>query len=920
MIIALYALMMLFSIIEFIVFSQISIKTTSKYMFLLFGLIIVCNMGYLSLALSSNLSEAILANKVTYFGGVFVPFLMFMTISSVCDFKVPPFLVFFMELISVFVIISVFTIGYSDVYYKSVDIRRAYGVTYLVKEYGPLHTVYTVALFGEIIGCFIVVIYSMKKKKCVSRRTTSTMMTGLIAGVLLYSLERAMHWKVDVMPIMYVIFELMLLAVLSRTHLYDVSAVVAELYDVYRQYAYITLDKENRFMGCNDLAKEVYPELTDVKVDSKDYVKEGDFYRDIVLWVEEFERVGLSAINREFDKKNRNFRGTVKSILKRDRRSAGYLVELEDITRQQEYIKLIRKYNNDLKTEIVEKTKAKNEADSANNAKSNFLANMSHEIRTPLNVVLGMDELIIEELKDESKNAEEKEKIIEEYAQNISSSGNLLLSIINDILDLSKIESGKMEIIEGPYHFAQVIKDIVVMFENKAQSKHLSFELEAEGSLPDEVRGDEMRVRQIIINLLNNAIKYTDKGSVKLTVSARKYSQEGKRKVDYTINVKDTGKGIKEEDLDKLFYSFTRVDEDNNKNIEGTGLGLSIVKKLVDMMDGKIEVKSSYGEGSDFCVLLPQELLSERSISEYNEAEKKLVNENVRLFRAPKANLLLVDDNSLNIVVAKKFLEQTGADIKECLSGKEAIDLLKEKKYDLVYLDHMMPGLDGIDVIKAVRSDRQNPNRETVFIAMTANALSGARDYYLKAGFDAYISKPIKKKELLNITGKYLDQGLMEKESVKELYKEETDQKKEISDLNDPMNTAGSKSEKKEIGSKVEEDKKNLRAILDKELAMENCMGDEEMYRSLALVYLEEAEGSMEKLREHYDKGDLTEYAVVAHGIKSTSLYIGAKELSDLAKEMELAAKSGDRALISEKHEQLIKSYKEVCEELHKEL
>ena len=395
---------------------------------------------------------------------------------------------------------------------------------------------------------------------------------------------------------------------------------------------------------------------------------------------------------------------------------------------------------------------AEQDAIKANRAKSDFLASMSHEIRTPLNAVLGMDELIL----IETAKAENADPVftgrIREYAENIRDAGQVLLSVINDILDLTKIESGKMEIKPAPYRLHDLINDVGTMVRVRAEQKGLSYIQKTDPSIPDHLIGDELRIRQIMINLLNNAIKYTDSGEVELDISMKDQTPGS---VSLCIRVRDTGIGIKDADISRIFGDFQRLDEKHNHKIEGTGLGLSIVKRMVSLMNGDINVTSKYGEGSVFETTIPQEICSE-SFGSGTDNDKRGKLADVITYHTPDCRYLVVDDNKLNLLVAKRFLDGLCGQIETARSGEEALQKMRQETYDLIFMDHMMPDLDGIRTYEMSLEDPDNLNTATPVIMMTANALSGVREEYLNKGFADYISKPIEIKELLRVVELHL--------------------------------------------------------------------------------------------------------------------------------------------------------------------
>jgi signal transduction histidine kinase/ActR/RegA family two-component response regulator len=388
----------------------------------------------------------------------------------------------------------------------------------------------------------------------------------------------------------------------------------------------------------------------------------------------------------------------------------------------------------------------------ANEAKSEFLANMSHEIRTPLNAIIGMNEMVMrEEISPQA----------EEYSQNIYNAGQTLLAIINDILDFSKIESGKMEIVPVTYELSSVLNDVINMVTKKVTDKGLQFNTDISSSIPYQLFGDEVRIRQVVLNIVNNAVKYTQEGSVTLVVD---WEWIDEVKIMLKLSVKDTGIGIKEEDLQKLFKGFQRVDLVNNRNIEGTGLGLAITKRLVAQMEGEIHVDSVYGEGSTFTVSLPQVVMDDRPMGDFAAAYQKMHKtreEQDETFTAPGARMLIVDDNRVNLTVAKGLIKKTQIQVDTAESGSEALEKIKTEHYHIILLDHMMPEMNGLDTLKNMRNQEENMSKDAAVIALTANAISGSREMYMAAGFDDYLSKPIDRVKYIELIQKYLPRDMI---------------------------------------------------------------------------------------------------------------------------------------------------------------
>ena len=482
-------------------------------------------------------------------------------------------------------------------------------------------------------------------------------------------------------------------------------------------------------------------------------------------------------------------------------------------------------------------------AESSNRAKSDFLANMSHEIRTPINAVLGMNEMILREDRraqarpeDSAPPVREALKNIGVYAEDVKNAGHNLLAIINDILDFSKIEAGRIELQETIYQFSSVLNDLSNMFFFKAQDKGLAFIMDVDESLPDRLRGDEVRIRQVLTNILSNAVKYTEQGSVRLTVRGER---QGDGRLILTASVEDTGIGIRPEDEGKLFSRFERLDMQRNSTVEGTGLGLVITKRLLDMMGGSISVRSAYGVGSAFTVVIPQGIEDDAPIGDYRkrfEASMQEAKPYRETFRAPDARILIVDDTQMNLNVVVNLLKKTEIQIDTATSGADALALTDEKKYDAILMDQRMPGMNGTETLHQIRARAEGLNRDTPVICLTADAVVGARERYLNDGFADYLSKPVDGQVLERVILKYLP-----REKVR-MVKGGEQPTEAAAATADAVGTDGYAP---------------LRAAgIDPGIGIGYCQGDEELYRSLLRDYLQCAEERAEGLARRYEERD----------------------------------------------------------------
>ncbi len=529
--------------------------------------------------------------------------------------------------------------------------------------------------------------------------------------------------------------------------------------------------------------------------------------------------------------------------------------------------------------------KNKQQAITAREAQAKFLANMSHEIRTPINAIIGMNEMILRE--NESDN-------IEDYAKNIQSASNMLLGLVNDILDFTKIESGQLELVDYEYHLPTLISDEILILETRSAKKLINTVVEIDPELPTTLYGDELRIKQIITNLLSNATKYTKEGSITFKVFFKQLKDDT---INLCFSVADTGIGIREEDLSQLFDSFKRLELTKNRAIQGSGLGLNITKQLIDLMNGDIQIESVYGKGSTFTVSIPQKVIDAHPIESIDKAIKKTSSTNTSSespYEAPEARILVVDDNSMNLTLMKALLKRTKMQVDMAPSGSRCLELTMEKVYDIIFMDHMMPEMDGIETLEQIRAKKDNPNRETIVVALTANAVAGCREMYLEHGFNDYLSKPVMANKLDELILHYLPQ-----------------EKVIMNNMNyfNNMNTSADNST-----TQTSSEVSDQYLIINKEAGLKFCMDDEDFYKEILSTFIGQADKFLSQLKEHYDIQDWGNYAIVAHTLKSNTRTIGADNFADLSLKHELAGKAKDATFITENYEQYIAVLKALIE------
>ena len=768
--------------------------------------------------------------------------------------KIPQWVIHLLLVLNMGFYVMIATVDYHHLYYKDYWLAPSKanlnGYTLEISP-APMYYVYRAFLLAEIMTTIGIIISSYCSQRSMPNKGKIhfLMIAAMLSPMLLLSLRILKILKGDDPTPLGILLSCIFMSIaVVKYGLFDpVKNAKNYIIDNLKE-AVIVTDADHRFLFLNSMADKIITSIN----------KEQGYSTDDKIYA------FIQGSQDFFDWKDRHYQ-VEETVLKDNELIQGYMMTIVDVT------KIIEQ--NHLMKRLVLQT------EDANRAKTNFVSNMSHEIRTPMNSIVGITEILLR-----SRHSPKEQ----EYLLNIQSSGRVLLTIINDVLDCSKMEAGKMQLFDEPYDTCSLFHDLRISMENRIGHSGLELIYDIDQDIPCKLKGDMGRIRQVIINLVNNAIKYTEKGSVRFSVHVR---QKNTDKVMLYYEVADTGIGIRKEDHKILFDAFQRVEMDRNRYVEGTGLGLTISQNLVNMMGGVIEVESEYGKGSRFFFTIEQTIIDPTPVSAVNyNGQKDNVTEKEAecLFIAPEAHILLVDDNELNLVVAKELLKPLRMQIDTAENGLQAVKMVRGSQYDLVLMDHMMPVMDGIEAAKAIRALPEDKYQKLPIIALTANAMVDARKEFLNAGMNGFVAKPIDFARICNQLKLWLPKDL-----VRDVPKEEA---KKL--LADDLSDREIQPEDPQMGFSFEE-------------GVNHCGSKAALMKTIRIFY-RTIDSKANKIEQCLKEGLIGDYVIEVHALKSSALLIGAVPLSEAAKELEDYGKQGKTEVLEEKTPDVLTLYRDL--------
>lgn len=809
-----------------------------------------------------SLEAMVMAVKFGYVGKCYVLLFFLMFMAYYCNIDIPKLVFRSFLVFNTVMLLIIITCDRHKLYYKSIRLSYEGLFPHVELEKGVCYWMLMAVMLGLMAWYVILCLIEVKKRKGIEKKRLLLLsFSGLIPGYMLTVYLTGIMNILDPVPLGIVLSCMLLTLNVNKYGLLDTMELAREKIIENTKDGLVILDTSYNLLYANDVARELFPDINQAESREKQ-IKEifRENPREAVVDIE-----GRSYEIRVSRIEDDNNGDTVR----------GYLAWIFDMTFVNHYTE--------------EMIRLRQEAEKANLAKTSFLAHMSHEIRTPMNAIIGFSDLCL-------NNGDEGE--IKEYVQSIRESAGTLMVLINEVLDISKIESGKIVLTDVAYSMKELMKEVISAIIPQINAKHLTFRYLLEKDVPVMLKGDKKEIRHIMSNLLSNAVKYTAEGTILFKV---KEIERKDRKTLLEIIVKDTGIGIKEENREQIFDRFERFDVKKNYAVEGTGLGLSIVKDLVQLMDGSIEVESVYGEGSLFRARIWQEVLDERKGESYRgsncddikytlEQLKNAVYGNRgkrkrRSIRFPGAKVLVVDDNQVNLKVASGLLKLYGIDAELAESGEECLNAVKKQTYDIIFMDQMMPGMDGVETLSRLREIKKG-NKSTPVIALTANALVGVKEEMLEEGFDDFLGKPMDLTELENVLIRFLKEL---QEELSEAGREETGFAAETAGRYESL----------------------IRKGVDVQAGIELC-GGEESYLEVLKAFVKNAPVQQRSLSQSLKLGDYRRYTVSVHALKSAAASIGALKLSEISRMHEEAGNKENIAYINEDFVNLIEEYGEI--------
>lgn len=699
-------------LVGFFLLASVLKQRDSEYKSRLIITIICCLIALVSRSLfimAQDLREMIALCKAEYCGKCFANFIALTFVLSYYRIKWPRKLMLTLFGINLAMFMVIMTCDYHSLYYTSYEVVATGSGNILILGKAPIYYLYMAfCLIEMILYLYVCINPSYQQIRKATRAIQGLLiMAGITPFMMLIVYLSGITGGFDTTPLGIWFSVIFLFTAVNRYGLFDTVQNAKETVIESMDEGIIVSDNQMNFLYANPAACELFPDMK---------LGEGSISDSEIQAIYEQSGTVIDLNDKSYEIRTSEIRDEVKV--------RGYMLSVIDVTEMTAQAKMMR--------ELKEK------AENASHVKSAFLANMSHEIRTPMNAILGMTEIALRgELDPQQRDAVEQ----------IKSASMTLITIINDILDFSKMESGKMEIVEVDYDLMTLVQDVYHIISGKVEEKNLKLEIEIDPAMPKGLYGDEIRLKQVMINLVNNAVKFTDQGSIRLNIGYEKKEDVFLLKA----SVRDSGIGIRPEDLERIFNSFEQSDTFRNRKKEGSGLGLAISRQLLILMGGEIHVESVYRQGSHFYFEVPQRVTNEEPCGELNLERRQtrtVQTAEYENFRAPEAKVLIVDDNLVNRKVAAGLMKPFAMQIDTAKSGEEAIEMVKQKEYHLIFMDHMMPDMDGVEATHVIRELEGEYYQKVPIIALTANAISGVKEMFLAEGMDDFIAKPIDFKEL----------------------------------------------------------------------------------------------------------------------------------------------------------------------------